>query len=69
MLDSCVSIGSALCVSVWMDSPLEASSTFQVIRHWQLQGHLPSPPLPTELPLILSSSTIDTGATEKEPGG
>lgn len=30
MLDSCISIGSALCVSVWMDSPLKVSFNFQV---------------------------------------
>lgn len=29
MLASCISIGSGVCVSVWTDSPLQASSNFQ----------------------------------------
>ena len=60
MLDFCISIGSALCVSVWMDSSLKASFNFQVIRQGQRQGHLPSPSHPTGLHLILSKE----GATQ-----
>ena len=60
MLDFCISIGSALCVSVWMDSSLKASFNFQVIRQGQRQGHLPSPSQPTGLHLILSKE----GATQ-----
>ena len=62
MLDSCISIGSALCLSVWMDSPLKASFNFQVIRQGQRQGHLPSPSQPTGLHLILSKE----GATQSQ---
>lgn len=62
MLDSCISIGSALCVSVWMDSPLKVSFNFQVIRQGQWQGHLPSPSQPTGLHLILCKE----GATRSQ---